>query len=75
MGLYCWSDDGGDSLTTGFLMTSQRFSLYNERLRRELEDFDVHVSGMTNGHVVQGLTCSAHRACGIQTRSGAWLGS
>ena len=53
MGLYCWSDDGGDSLTTGFPMTSQRFSPYGEGMSRELEDFDVCVYGLKGLTAVQ----------------------
>ena len=45
MGLYCWFDDGGDSLTTGFLMTSQRFSPYGEGMSREHKDLDVCLYG------------------------------
>ena len=70
MGLYCWSEDGGDSLISGFHMTGQRFSLYGEGPSRELEDLDVCVCGLKGLMAVQ-----LSRACGIQTRSGAWLGS
>ena len=45
MELYCWSGNGDDSFTTGFLLTSQRFSLYGERLSRELKNLDVCVYG------------------------------
>ena len=53
MGLYCWSDDGGDSLATGFLMASQRFSPYSEGTSRELDDFDVCVYGLKGLTAVQ----------------------
>ena len=43
MRLYCWSDDGGDSFITKFLMTSQRFSPYGEGLSRELENLDMSI--------------------------------
>ena len=46
MGLYCWTDDGGDNLTTGFLIISQHFSSYGEGISKELEDFDVYVYGL-----------------------------
>ena len=34
---YCWTGNGGDNLTTRFLMTIQRLSPYGERLSRELK--------------------------------------
>ena len=40
LGQNCWSDDGGDSLTAGFLMIDQRFSPCGEGLSRELGDLD-----------------------------------
>ena len=46
LGQYCWFDDGGDSLTTGFLMTGQCFSPYGQGLSRELGDLDVCVCGL-----------------------------
>ena len=78
MGLSCWSDDGGDSLTTGYLITSQRFSPYGERLGRELKDFNVCVYGLKGLTTVQlskekDARLIAHLAS--RTRSGAWLGS
>ena len=50
MGLYCWSDDGGDNLATGYLTTSQP---YGERLSRELKDLDVCVYGLKGLTTVQ----------------------
>ena len=53
LGQNCWSDDGGDSLTAGFLTTGQRFSLYGEGLSRELRDLDVCVCGLNGLTAVQ----------------------
>ena len=53
MELYRWTDNGGDNLTTGFLIRSQHFSSYGQGISRELEDFDVCVYGLTGLTVVQ----------------------
>ena len=53
MVLYRWTHNGGDNLTTGFLMISQHFSSYGEGISKELEDFDVCVYGLKGLTAVQ----------------------
>ena len=76
LGQNCWSEDDGDGLTAGILMTGQRFSPYGEGLSMALADWDMRACGFNE---LTALELSekegARLMMDVGCRSGQQLGS